>query len=179
MTDYDHFKENPGFILWNVANVTRPDEKTWNLELIGREEEWIANVQIQKKTMAETLDGVLSLDSTNKKPYTAGEDYGITIVSRDLVYHTEVEIQNVSKEYNETCLKRYTDAGLENNEIYKMAKGDYENGRAQYEAWKVLPQTPLENGINTYHEEATKRKCYFGLPHIVYMHLVGQLCTNI
>ena len=175
MTTYDAFKENPGFILWNVVNVKRPDENTWNLELIGREKEWIAKVRIQKKTMAQVQEGILSLDSPNKKPWSAREDCGLTIVSRDAVYQTEVETANANKEYNEYYLKQYTDAGLENNEIYKMARNGFEKTLADYEAWKDLPQKPLENPVNT----LKPLSCYFGLPTIVYMHLVGQLSTNI
>jgi len=175
MTSFDHFKENPGFILWNVVNVKRPDENTWEFELIGREKEWTGTARIQKKTLAQVQEGILSLDSPNKKPWSAREDCGLTIVSREAVYQSEVETANANVEYNERYLKNYTDAGLENNVIYKMARSGFEKTRANYEAWKELPQMPLENPINS----IEPLKCYFGLPHIVYMHLVGQLCTNI
>jgi hypothetical protein len=178
MSNYNAFTENPGFKLWNVANVKRPDETTWEFELIGREKEMIATATIKKLTLAEVQQGILSLDAAGSggKPWSAREDCGFTIVNRDAVYETYVSIEaDVSLQYGEAKLKSYLDAGLQENVIYKMAKKNAENARAKYEAWKALPQSPLENAIKS----KEPLVCYFGLPTIVYMHLVGQLSTNI
>jgi hypothetical protein len=165
---YDHFKENPGFIEWNVVGVDKTDI-TWELRLIGRKKERIANVRIKKANLQEELaKGVLSLPT-----YNAGEDHGITIVNGTTCYMTEVSLEYASQENLDRVLKTYE--GLEENCIAIMAITNAKKSLETYKKWKELSQTPLENPINSFEP----RKCYFGLPYIVYMHLVGQLCTTI
>ena len=178
MATYDAFAENPGFQLWNVVAVRRPDKMTWEFELIGRENECIAMATIRRHTVADLQTSLLSRGSNDgsKEPWAATEDCGITIVSRDACYLTEIQLcLNLSLQYREKRLKSYVDAGLVENPIYKMALRDFDAARAKYDAWKALPQIPLENPLNS----KEPLKCYFGLPQIVYMHLVGQLCANI
>lgn len=171
MSTYDHFAQNPSFKLWNVVTVKKLNDKTWEINLIGREKEMIATTCIRKMTLAEVQERVSSVPVF----YCAREDTGITVINKDECYMTTVAVCNASKEDGESKMKHYLDAGLEDNVIYKMVKRDYETTRMAYELWKALPQTPLENPINTWEP----RKCYFGLPNVVYMHLVGQLCANI
>lgn len=170
---YDPFKENPGFIEWNVVGVDKTDT-TWELRLIGRNREWIARVRIKKANLKDELEkGILSLTDADNYPYTAREDHGITIINRDTCYMTEVCLENGSQENVDRTYKTYED--IKDNVIAIMAKTNAKKSRATYLEWKELPQTPLENPINSFEPH----KCYFGLPHIVYMHLIGQLCTNI
>jgi hypothetical protein len=170
---YDHFKENPGFTLWNVVGVDKK-ENTWNIDLVGRDREHIARVRIKKANLQEELtNGILSLTDADNYPYTAREDHGITIVNRNTCYMIEVCFENGSQENVNRHYKIYE--GLQDNDIGIMAMSNARGSRATYLKWKALPQTPLENPINSFE----KRECYFGLPYIVYMHLVGQLCTVI
>lgn len=170
---YDHFKENPGFTLWNVVKVDKK-ENTWNIDLVGRDREHIARVRIKKANLQEELtNGILSLTDADNYPYTAREDHGITIVNRNTCYMTEVQVEFGSQFNVDHTYKTYE--GLQDNDIAIMAITNARNSRATYEKWKALPQTPLENAITS----VEKRECYFGLPYIVYMHLVGQLCTVI
>lgn len=164
---YDAMKENPGFILWNVVEVDRK-EGEWNLRLVGRDKETIATARIQKKTLAKLQEGLLAL-----KQFSAAEDCGITIVNQDSCYQTEVCVYNASESYLESRLKGFE--GLESNVMYDGLKKEIEWTRATYRKWKGLPATPLENPVNS----TEPIKCYFGLPAIVYMNLVGQLCTTI
>lgn len=160
-------KENPGFILWNVVEVDRK-EGEWNLRLVGRDKETFATAQIQKKTLAELQEGLLAL-----KQFSAAEDCGITIVNRESCYQTEVCVYNASESDLESRLKGFED--LKSNAMYDGLKKEIEWTRVTYRELKALPAIPLENPVNS----TEPIKCYFGLPHIVYMHLVGQLCTTI
>ncbi len=170
---YDAFKENPGFTLWNVVGVDKTDT-TWDIRLIGRDREHIARVRIKKANLQEELaNGILSLTDADNYPYTAREDHGITIINRNTCYMTQVGIENGSQENVDRTYKTYED--IKDNVIAIMAITNAKASRATYLEWKELPQTPLENSINSFEP----RKCYFDLPYIVYMHLVGQLCTNI
>lgn len=171
MTTYDHFKQNPGFQLWNVVEVVQPDEKTWKFGLISRDKERVAIVEIRKMTLAELQKQITDVAVF----YCAREDTGITIINNTESYITSVAIHNTSQKDYEDYVKHWQDNGLTDNVVFKMGKKLRETAIADYAAWKQLPQTPLENPINSWEP----RKCYFGLPQIVYMHLVGQLCTNI
>jgi hypothetical protein len=84
-----------------------------------------------------------------------------------------VQVEDGSQFNVDHTYKTYAD--LQDNHIGIMAITNAKASRASYEKWKALPQTPLENAITS----VEKRECYFGLPYIVYMHLVGQLCTVI
>jgi len=163
------------FIFWNVVSVNRPANATWTINLIGRDTESIAMVHIKKTTVAEAQGGILSLNCAGDqtKPVAMGEDCGITIVSRDACYQTDISIYNSSEEEGKRIAAAY--AGLEENAIAKMAKERYENSRNLYLKWKDLPQTPLEDCASR-HE---LKMWYLGLPHIVFMHLVGQLCVDL
>lgn len=164
---YDAMKENPGYILWNVVGVeTQANE--WNIRLVGRDKPTFATARIRKKTLAELQEDLLAL-----KGFSAGEDCGISIVNRGACYQTEVCVYTASESYLESRLKAFN--GLENNVMFAGLKKEIEWTRETYGKLKALPALPLENPVNS----TDPLKCYFGLPVIVYMHLVGQLSTKI
>lgn len=173
---YDPWKENPGYMMWNVVGVEKR-ENEWNIRLVGRDKEVYATAWIRKKNLPEELEkGLLSLNSATdqSRPVSVGrEDCAYTIVDRNTCYVTEVAVYNASKEYADDTRKHY--AGQENNPYCANVFKELETTRATYEEWKALPQAPLENAINS----VDPIKCYFGLPVIVYMHMVGQLSTVI
>jgi hypothetical protein len=167
MSTYDHFKENPGFKLWNVVNVKKPDEKTWRMDLINREKDEIAIVDIRKMTLAELQTRINEFNAF----YCAREDMGITVINTNECYMTGVAIHNTSQKNYEDHIKHFEEHGLTDNIVFKMGKKDRETAMAMYEAWKNLPQQPLENCINTWEP----RKCYFGLPNSICTWLVNYV----
>ena len=173
---YDAWKENPGFEMWNVVGVEKL-ENEWNIRLVGRDKEIYAFVWIRKKNLPEEIEkGFLSLNSATDqtKPVSVGrENCAYTIIDRNTCYVTEISEYNASKEYADDTKKHY--AGQENNPYCASVFKNLETTRATYEKWKALPQVPLENPVSA----MSPIKYYLGLPVIVYMHLVGQLCTVI
>jgi hypothetical protein len=159
----DASKKSAEFIRWNVVSAEN-DGKTWTMKLVGREKEWIGRVRIRKMTLSELQEKWLS------QKMDANEACAWTIVNTEACYMTEVETEDASKEGIAAYMKNFE--SLKTSEMYFILQRQLQKARAEYEEWSGMPQMPLEDPI-------TSPKCYYELPAIVYMHLVGQLCTVI
>lgn len=160
------------FIQWNVATVKKEGGE-WTLLMVSREGEELATVRIRKMTLAELQENTLSGDDKRRGgPWTAHEGCAITVLNRDECYMTEVQTENVSKKAIDYLIANYNARATDQERA--EFKAGLETSRALYEKLKTLPSVPLENGALV----ETMRP-YFGLPVLVYMHLVGQMCTEI
>jgi hypothetical protein len=166
------------FEYWDVVKVTK-DPSKWTIHLVNRSSDLtkssefeLATVTIQKMTLAELQTTVLSDPS-----FRAHEGLGISVVTSEQVYMTRLETEQLytTDKKLEEFLVGFQ--GKEDHPNYAKIKKQFEESYAKGLEWstQLSNRIPLED----YCVEETEGKLYFGLPEIVYVHMVGQLMTPI